>query len=58
MLETAHSRGLLDAPPRNGTHIVVSPRLMASFVSWQASEFGHYRQWALAGQSEFGLVTA
>ncbi len=55
LLETAHEQNLLDASPRNGSHIRASPRLIASFVSWMASELGNYRLWALATRSELGL---
>ena len=52
LLESAHAIGLLDAPPHNGQHIVLSERLVASFLACQASELGNYRQWALATQKE------
>ncbi|MBX9845662.1 MAG: hypothetical protein K2Z80_28040 [Xanthobacteraceae bacterium] len=55
LLVSAHERGLLNAPPKNGTHILASPRLIASFVNWQASELGHYRLWGLAAKAELGL---
>ena len=55
LLVSAHERGLLDAPPKNGNHILASPRLIASFVNWQASELGYYRQWGLAAKAELGL---
>ena len=56
LLESAHEKGLLDASPRNGSYILPSPRLIASFVSWQASELGHYREWGLAAKAELGLA--
>ena len=55
LLVSAHEQGLLDAPPKNGTHILASPRLIASFVSWQASELGHYQRWGLAAKAELDL---
>ncbi len=55
LLETAYAQGLLDAPPRNGSHIVASPRLIASFVAWQASELANYRLWGLAAKATLGL---
>jgi hypothetical protein len=58
LLESAYSQGLLNAPPRNGTHILASPKLIASFVSWQASELGHYREWGLAAKNALGLARA
>jgi hypothetical protein len=48
LLESAHAAGLLDAPPRNGGHIQLSGKLVASFLACMASELGHYREQALA----------
>jgi DNA-binding MarR family transcriptional regulator len=56
LLESSQAKGLLEAPPRNGTHIIPSPRLIASFVNWQASELAHYREWGLAAKAELGLT--
>jgi hypothetical protein len=56
LLESAYAQGLLDAPPKNGMHILASPTLIASFVSWQASELGHYREWGLAAKAALGLA--
>lgn len=50
LLESAHQAGLLEAPPRNGAHILLSHRLVASFIACMASELGNYRLWA---QSSF-----
>lgn len=55
LLDAAYDQRLLDAPPRNGSYVVVSPKLLASFVSWQASELGNYRLWSLAAKSALGL---
>lgn len=55
LLDTAYAQGLLDAPPRSGSTILASPRLIASFVSWQASELAHYRLWGLAAKAKLGL---
>jgi hypothetical protein len=41
LLEQAYAQGLLTAPPRNGSNIVLSQRLLCSFVSWMASELGN-----------------
>lgn len=46
LLETAHAKGLLDEPPRNGRTIVLSNRLLASFVTCMASELGNLRRCA------------
>jgi hypothetical protein len=55
LLESAFTRGdLLDAP-KNGANIVLSPRLLASFVGWTASELGNYRLWGLAAKQDLGL---
>jgi hypothetical protein len=58
LLESAHIAGLLDAPPRNGAHILLSSRLVASFLGCMASELSHYRLWALQAQQELGLDPA
>lgn len=50
LLESAHAAGLLEAPPKNGAHIQLSPRLVASFLTCMASELGNYRLWALQAQ--------
>lgn len=55
LLEGAHARGHLLAPPRNGAHIVVSQRLLSAFVGWAASELGNYRLWGLSAKSDLGL---
>lgn len=54
LLESAHAEGLLDAPPSNGSHIVLSPKLVASFLACMASELEFYRAHALAA----GAVSA
>lgn len=54
LLESAHEKRLLDEPPRNGQTIVLSNRLLASFITCMASELGNYRIWAhqtLAGSA-------
>ena len=48
VLEGAYDAGLLDLPPRNGQEIVLSPRLVASFLTCMASELGFYREHTLA----------
>jgi hypothetical protein len=55
LLEQAHNKGLLDAPPRNGQHIALAPHLVASFLTCMASELGNYRLWALAAKRELGV---
>lgn len=48
LLEQAHAKGLLEAPPRNGQDIRLAPHLLASYIACMASELGNYRLWALA----------
>jgi hypothetical protein len=55
LLESAHGTGLLEAAPQNGARILLSSRLVASFLGCMASELGHYRLWALQTQQELGL---
>jgi hypothetical protein len=43
LLESAYAADLLDAPPRDGSHIVLAPKLVASFLACMASELGYYR---------------
>lgn len=57
LLETAHAAGLLLEPPRNGTHIVLAPALVAAFLACMASELGYYRAWAIAAQPELTALT-
>ena len=52
LLESAHTLGLLEAPPANGQNIVLSPLLVASFLACMASELGNYRVWALGARDE------
>lgn len=48
LLERAHDEGLLDASPRNGTEIKLSPRTVAAFLNCMASELSFYRDHAIA----------
>jgi hypothetical protein len=47
LLETAYDKGLLDAPPKNGSHILPSRRLVASYFLSMAQELQFYRHHAL-----------
>ncbi len=47
LLEDAHRAGLLKEPPRNGSNIVLSQKLVASFLTCMASELSFYRANAL-----------
>ena len=55
LLEGAHQKGLLVEPPRNGRHILMSERLLASSLGVKAFELGTYRACAHAVQR--ALVT-
>ena len=57
LLESAHSEGLFNAPPRNGANIQLAPHLVASFLSCMASELDNYREWAGAAAIELGLLS-
>ncbi len=48
LLEAAYAAGLLDAAPKDGAHILLSPRLVAAFLACMASELSYYRGHALA----------
>ena len=47
LLEAAYKVGLLDSAPRNGAHIVLGQRLLASFLTCMASELAFYRACAM-----------
>ena len=47
ILETAFDKGLLDAPPRNGSHIMLNRKLVASYFMSMALELQFYRTHAL-----------
>ena len=48
LLESAHAKGLLYAPPHNGAHVQLAPHLVASFLNCMASELDNYRRWGMA----------
>jgi hypothetical protein len=56
LLDSAHRAGLLDAPPGNGQHILVSEKLLTACLTVQASELANYRLCALATKSALGLA--
>jgi hypothetical protein len=58
MLESAYQKGLLVEPPRNGRHVLMSERLLASCLSAQAFELGTYRACAHAVQRTLVAKTA
>ena len=43
-LEAGYERGLLDAPPRGGSHIVLSSRMTCAFLAFMASYLGYFLQ--------------
>ena len=51
VLESAHQKGLLVEPHRNGRHVLMSERLLASCLGAQAFELGTYRACAHAVRS-------
>jgi DNA-binding MarR family transcriptional regulator len=56
LLESAHQVGLLTQAPRNGTNIVLSPLLLASYLTCMAAEISFYRGHAMAYLLESGLL--
>lgn len=54
LLEGAHAKGLLDAAPGNGRHVRLSERMVASWLTSQASELAIYRQAGIAAQRAIG----
>jgi hypothetical protein len=58
MLENAWQKGLLREPPSNGSHIVPSPQLAASFLTCMASELGYARTWALETRDDLQSCAA
>ena len=57
VLESAHQKGLLVEPPRNGRHVLMSERLLASYLGAQAFELGTYRACAHAVQHALTATT-
>jgi DNA-binding MarR family transcriptional regulator len=43
ILYEAFDRGLLEASPRNGSHILLSEKLLCAFFAYLASYYAHYR---------------
>jgi hypothetical protein len=58
LLESAFAQGLLDMPPRNGSTILLSERLVASFLTCMASELSFYLLQARATKTELGLCAS
>ncbi len=52
LLETSWQAGLLAEPPRNGSIILPTPALAASFVTCMASELSCVHAWALAARED------
>ncbi len=57
LLESAYAAGYLREPPRNGSNIVLSKELLASYLSCMAAELSFYRNHALAGRQELEPLT-
>jgi hypothetical protein len=51
ILESAYEKGLLDAPPNNGTTICLSPQLICAFATWLASYLASYHDSAVSASS-------
>jgi hypothetical protein len=58
LLEKAYADGLLSKPPQNGAQIVLSPQLVASFLTCMASELGFYQGHALSARRDLGLLAS
>jgi hypothetical protein len=52
LLESAYKVGLLRAPPRNGSNIILTKELLASYLSCMAAEISFYRSHGIKGRSE------
>ncbi|MGL4406516.1 MAG: hypothetical protein ACRCT6_12190, partial [Notoacmeibacter sp.] len=55
LLEAAYKSGLLSAPPQNGSHIVLAPELLASYLTCMASELDFFQGHSLAAKVNLGL---
>ncbi|MEO7466349.1 MAG: hypothetical protein ABIV36_04995, partial [Sphingobium limneticum] len=42
-LESGYDLGLLDAPPRGGSHILPSSRMTCAFLAFMASFLGYFQ---------------
>jgi hypothetical protein len=52
LLEGAYHAGLLREPPKNGSNIVPTPELLASYLTCMAAEISFYRGHAIAARNE------
>ena len=50
LLESAYEAGYLKVPPKNGSNIILSKELLASYLSCMAAEISFYRGHGLAGR--------
>lgn len=48
LLETGYEIGLLDEPPRGGSNVVLSSRMVCSFLTFMASFLGYFEESAAA----------
>jgi hypothetical protein len=53
LLESAYAAGLLREPPKNGSNIILTKELLASYLSCMAAEISFYRSHGLAGREGF-----
>ena len=58
VLDTAFEAGLLDAPHRNGHNILLSPKLISSYLTCMASELGNVCRWGQQARAELGIGTS
>lgn len=56
LLESAYQEGLLREPPRNGTNIVLTTHLLASYLTCMAAEISFYRGHAIDYLQESGAL--
>lgn len=52
LLEDAYEAGLLREPPKNGSNVVLTKELLASYLSCMAAEISFYRGHAIAGRED------
>jgi hypothetical protein len=55
LLESAYEHGLLAAPPRNGSHIELTPKMLASYLTCMASELDYFRGHAEHAKTVLGI---
>ena len=56
VLESAYEKQLLTEAPRNGSHIALAPKTLASYLSCMASELDYFRGHGLAAKAALGFT--